>query len=287
MNTAAFSELEGRGLSLNTLWKNFPVEEILIRKNASVGTGFLMDMNTAPNCPVNITTVATYGGGYRCYTDSAEYIRPTLASEYDGPSALRLFATTDNQEAWAQACNGGEPFVISDTAAECRDLVFECCLREANITTAKSGWFIGLMEAGLATDTIVDAGTMADKDYIGFFKPEGNTTTVDFVYRKNGQAHTEALGDVATIAALTWLRLGFRFDAAKKEITPWVGSGDNTTTVMAPVTAGVIDATDIAAATFPDSEYMAPIVGLKNAHADDFYVDVRSWAVAQLAKAAD
>lgn len=278
-------EQQGRGLSYN-LWKNFPVHEIFVAKDNSVGYGFMMDPMNLPNCPVNITTVATYNG-WRCYTDSAEYIRPTLASEYDGPPALRLFATTDNQEAWAQACNGAEPFVISDTAAECRDLVFECCVRAANITVTKSGWFIGLMEAGLAADTIVDAGTLADKDLIGFFKPEGNTAGVDFVYRKNGGAVVEALGDIATIAALTWYRFGFRFNAANRTITPWFGTGDNTTTKFAPVTTGIITATDIAAATFPDSEYMAPIAGLKNAHADDFYLDVRSFACAQLSKAAD
>lgn len=274
-----------RGLSYD-LWKNFPAHEILTLRDLNVGIGWQMDPCNLPNCPVNITTVADYHG-YRCYTDSAEYIRPTLASEYDGPPALRLFATTDNQEAWAQACNGAEPFVISDTAAECRDLVFEVCLRQANITTAKSGWFVGLMEAGLATDTIVDAGTMCDKDFIGFFKPEGNTAGVDFVYRKNGQAMVEKLGDILTVAALTWYRLGFRFNATNRTITPWVGTGDNTTTKFAASTSGVVTATNIATATFPDSEYMAPIAGLKNAHADDYYIDIRSWAVAQLAKAAD
>lgn len=280
-------EQMGRGLSFD-LWKNFPAHEILTLKDLNVGYGWQMDPCNLPNCPVNITTVATYNG-WRCYTDSAEYIRPTLASEYDGPPALRLFATTDNQEAWAQACNGAEPFVISDTAAECRDLVFECTFRCANDTINKSGFFIGLMEAGLAADTIADAGTLADKDLIGFFKPEGNTGGIDFVYRINGGAVTEAKGDILTLSTtdLTWYRVGFRFNAANRTVTPWVGTGDNTTTKFAPVTSGIITATSIAAATFPDSEYMAPIAGLKNAHADDYYIDIRSWAVAQLAKAAD
>jgi hypothetical protein len=276
---------DGRGLSA-ALWKDFPYRQILDRKDLNVGYGWQMDPMSLPNCPVNITTVADYNS-YRCYTDSAEYIRPTLASEYDGPPALRLFATTDNQEAWAQACNGAEPFVISDTPAECRDLVFEVCLRQVNITTAKSGWFVGLMEAGLATNTIGDDGTMIDKDFIGFFKTETATNEVAFVYRKNGQAMQTKLAIVGRAAAVTFVKLGFRFDSAAKTIMPYYGTGDNSTTPIAPVPTGLITAANIAAATFPDSEYMAPIFGLKNAHADDFYIDVRAAACAQLSKAAD
>ena len=239
-----------------------------------------------PQCPVNQTTTI-YRDGYALHTDSAEYIIPTLAATYDGMTAMRIFATTDNQEAWAQACNGGEPFVISDTPAECKELVFECCLRQVNITTAKAGWFVGLMEGGLATDTIADAGTIADKDLVGFFKLEASTNEVGFVYRKAGQALQTKVAIVGTAPALTWVRLGFRFDSVRKTITPWYGTGDNTTTKFAPVASGVITAANIAAATFPDSEYMAPIFGLKNAHADDFYIDIRSAACAQLAKDAD
>ncbi|MCU0962870.1 MAG: hypothetical protein MUF48_22470 [Pirellulaceae bacterium] len=283
-------EQVGRGLAY-PLWKNFPFNEVFIQKDTNVGYGWMMNPMNLPNCPVNTTTVGDYNG-FRCYTDSAEYIRPTLASEYDGPPALRLFATTDNQEAWAQACNGAEPFVISDTAAECRDLVFEVCFRAVNITVTKGGFFIGLMEAGTAAEnTIADAGTLADKDMIGLFKPEGNTSGIDFVYNKAGAGGvTTHVDDFATIAALTWYRFGFRFNAATRIITPWWGTGDNTTTAFKPKTTtatGIIAATSIAAATFPDSEYLAPLVGVKNAHADDYYIDIRSWAVGQLSKAAD
>jgi hypothetical protein len=282
-------EQVGRGISY-PLWKNFPFYEVFVQKDTNVGYGWMMDPLNLPNCPVNITTVADYNG-YRCYTDSAEYIRPTLASEYDGPPALRLFATTDNQEAWAQACNGAEPFVISDTAAECRDLVFEVCFRakdaDTTLSADKGGFFIGLMEAGLATNTIGDDGTMIDKDFIGFFKPEGSAAGVDFVYRISGGAMVTDVDDLGTITSNTWYRAGFRYNASTRIITPWWGTGDNTTTKFAPVTADVVTAAEIAAATFPDSEYLAPIAGLKNAHADDYYIDIRSWTVGQLSKAAD
>jgi hypothetical protein len=213
-----------------------------------------------------------------------------LASEYDSQGATRIFATTDNQEAWMQGCNGGEPFVISDTAAESRDLVFECCFRAANITVSKGGFFIGLMEGGLATDTIADAGTLADKDFIGLFKPEGNTSGVDLVYNKAGAGGvTTHVDDWKTIAALTWYNFGFRYDGRKNVVTFYWGTGDRSTTPMAPdeSSTSIVTAADIAAATFPDSEYLAPIAGLKNAHADDYYIDLRLMACAQLAKAAD
>jgi hypothetical protein len=279
---------QGMGLTYD-LWKNFPVHQIFTLQDRNIGVGFNPDLRAnGPNFGVNNTTVV-YNNGFAGYTDSAEYIRPTLASEYDAQGATRIFATTDNQEAWMQGCNGGEPFVISDTAAECRDLVFECAFRVANITINKGGFFVGLMEGGLATNTIADAGTMADKDYIGLFKPEGNTSGVDLVYNLSGQTMVTHADDWQTIAALTWYHFGLRFNAKNKTITPWWGTGDRDTTTMAADTDNVITASDISSTTdyFPDGEYMAPIAGLKNAHADDYYIDLRLLACAQLAKAND
>lgn len=280
-------ERAGRGLTPD-LWKNFPLRELRAHGDHNIGIGFFPDMQAnGPNFAVGQTTVI-YNNGFAGYTDSAEYVRPTLASEYDGPGATRIFATTDNQEAWIQGCNGGEPFVISDTAAEMKELIFEVTFRAANITTGKAGFFIGLMEGGLATNTIADAGTMVDKDFIGIFKPEGNTSGIDLVYNKAGAGGvTEHKGDWKTIAALTWYTFGFRFHADRGILIPWWGTGDRSTTVVAPDATNQIGASAIAAATFPDSEHLAPIAGLKNAHADDYYIDIRELACAQVAKATD
>lgn len=273
---------QGVGLTYD-LWKNFPYNEIFALKDQSVGFGCMLDPANPPFVPVATTTVVNVGGGWTGYTDSAEYIRGTLHTEYgDGP-AIRFFATTDNQEAWIKGCGGGDPFMISDTAADAKELVFEVSFRVANITVTKGGFFLGLAQGLLATNMIADAGTLADTGLIGIFKPEGNTSGVDLVYQKASGGVIEHVGDWQTIAALTWYHFGLRYNPQTKVLTPWWGTGDRDTTRMAPDKDNAILSTDIDDATFPDGIGMAPLLGLKNAHADDYYIDVRTCACAQRA----
>lgn len=281
-----FNKHEGQLLGGLTgdLWKNFPAAEILAFRDYNVGYGVMLNPAAPPYCPVNNTTAIGGSDGAVMYTDSAEYIRGLLTSEHKS-GGVRAFATTDNQEAWCQWCGGGDPFIISDTAADARELVFEAAFRIVNITTAKYGFFIGLMEAGCAAaDTIADAGTLADKDMIGIFKPEGNTSGLDLVYRINGESVVEHAGDWQTLATNTWYHFGLRYNPINKVLTPWWGVGTRATR-MAPDKDNAILPTDIGAATFPDGEGLAPIFGLKNAHADDAWVDLRIMACAQRAAA--
>jgi hypothetical protein len=273
---------QGVGLTYD-LWKNFPTHEIFALKDQNVGFGCMMDPANPPFVPVATTTVVNCGGGWTGYADSAEYIRGTLHTEYgDGP-ALRFFTTTDNQECWIKGGGGGDPFMISDTAADAKELVFECSFRVANITTAKYGFFVGLAQGLLATNMIADAGTLADTGLIGLFKPEGDTTTVDLVYQKASGGVITHKDAWKTIAALTWYHFGLRYNPNTKTLTPYWGTGDRSTTKMAADTDNAILSTDIDDATFPDGIGMSPLCGMKAAHADDAYVDVRTLACAQRA----
>ena len=279
----------GAGLTQD-LWKNFPKDEILTFRDLNSGFGVYPNLASFDVAVDAAAATVLYGSdGARGYIDSSSTIAQLTHAEGGVTGGIRLFATADNEETWMQWGGAlGSPFVISDTAAELRDMVFEVAFRVANITTAKYGFFTGLMEEGSASaDTIADDGTLADKDYFGFFKPEGNTSGIDIVYRKSGQTAVEHVGDWKTIAANTWYHMGFKWDSLAKTITPWFGTGDRSTTIMAMDRTNRVIGSDISDTTdiFPDSEGMAPIVGLKNAHADDAYLDIRLLACGQVAPA--
>ncbi|MHC4716142.1 MAG: hypothetical protein ACYS5V_04175 [Planctomycetota bacterium] len=268
------------------LWRGFPRDEIFTFKDRNVGYGIqdhFTSFNMAPTA--DDSTTAQFGSnGAQIYKDASSTCAMLTGTIGGG---LRLFNTADNEEVWMQYGGlTGAPFVLSDAAATMRELVFECAFRVSVTTITKAGWFIGLGEEGLgATNTIADAGTLADKDLFGLFKPEGNTTGVDLVYNLSGGGGVvEHAADWQTIVAATWYKFGFRYHVDTGVITPWFGVGTGAT-AMIEYTANNITATDIASAgtdKFPDAEEMSPLFGAKNAHADDFSLDLLFVECAQL-----
>lgn len=276
---------QGRGLTYD-LWKNFPLMEIMALRDLNVGYGVFPNLASFDSAVDAAAGTVRYGSdGARTYEDADSYIKQL--KEVGG--GLRIFNTTNNEEAWIQwGGDNGAPFRISDAAGEARELVFEAAIRFNTVADDKGGFFIGLGEEGLAAaDTIVDAGTLADKDLIGFFRAEGDGDAIDIVYRKAGQALQTVKADWKTIAADTWYHVGFRYHQKNRTVKFWFGTGDRSTTIMDVDTDNTITAADIAAATFPDAELLAPLAGGKSASADDTYMDVRLLACGQLAPAAD
>lgn len=268
------------------LWKGFPREEIFVFKDRNVGYGVCDHFTSFDKAPTadDSTTAQYASNGARIYMDASSDVYQITGGQGGG---LRIFNTADNEEAWVQYGGAtGAPFVISDTAAYARELVFECSFASSTTTVTKVGWFLGLMEQGCAAaNTIADAGTMAAKDFIGLFKPEGNTTEVDLIYSLNGQTMVTHVDGWKDIVAGTFYKFGFRFNPSLLQVTFWWGTGDGSTTLMEPDTSNRIVAADIASTTdyFPDGEEMSPILGGKNAHADDAYLDVRFLECAQSA----
>lgn len=278
----------GRGLTYD-LWKNFPMREILIDKDYNEGIGVMLDPAAPPKNASSAAVVACHGG-WLAYADAAEYIRGLIETEGNG-GGCRMFTTTDNTAAEIQAGGGGEPFIISDTAADCKELILEVAFRAANITVTKAGWFIGLASDCIGGDAIADAGTLAAADsFVGLMKAEGGTTELNLVYQLGGQTMVTHKAAWKTLAAATWYHFGLRYNPSSRIITPWWGTGVRATTKMAPDTSNIITAADIASAgadKFPDGSGLTPVAVIKAAHADDFYLDIRQFACAQRAYAGD
>lgn len=276
----------GRGLSTN-LWDDFDAVGVFIAQNENIGYGVKPNLRSFDVAVDAAVPTVLYGSeGARGYIDTGAVIQQLPAVMGGG---LRFVTDgTQYDEAWLQwGGSGGSPFMISDTLANNRELVFEAATRMTTTVSAEDiDVFVGLAEEGSAVaDMIANDGGMADKDLIGFEFTTGENA--NWVYRKNGQAVQTPGSSWQTLVNNTWYHFGFRFDTDSDSITPWFGTGDRTTSAMNPDKTSQITSADIAAATFPDGEGLSPIIGVKNQLGVAVTLDFRLLACGQLAPAAD
>jgi len=282
-------EQVGRGLTYD-LWKNFPADEILLHKDSNVGHGVMLDP-CAPPYVVASSTNLLAGNGVRGFTDAAESIGGLTIAQYDGGQGFRMLASADNGAAELQWGGNGEQFIISDTAADAKELIFEVQFRVSTITANDLAFFIGLagrntLDGDFLADNVADKDAIADVDLIGIFHDHPATTALDINYQIAGTVATEHEAAWKTLAIDTWYTFGMRYLPNPGRIDFYWGSGDRTTTVFAkddnPITS-----TDIAAADFPDGQGLAPTIAIKGGHANDKTLDIRTFACAQRAYPAD
>lgn len=255
MSPRIWAKMSGNGLAPDGSWH---------------GNSFADDFNCFPK--VSPGTGGTTTGnalGYGYYVDSATAAGTIqqIATDRNGVVAIAT-AAQDNHENWlTSGGNTGGLGLISDTAGSDKLLLFEARIAVAQITA--HNLFVGLSEEGLAAaDTVTDAGALASKDMIGFYTLEGAPTDLIFGYRKAGAA-VQAVQTIATLAADTFVKVGFVYDPsepADRRIVAYVDNEETSTKVSA---------TSIAASTFPDGEELALLAGIKNgaAAAKTLYLD--------------
>ncbi len=278
-------ELLGRGLTYS-IWKNFPTHEIFTLKDANVGHGVMFDPANPP-----YVSAAALNGPVRILTEGTSSVMGLTWAQ--GGPGMRMLVSADNTDsAEVQWCGGGEPFIISDTAADSLELVYEVQFRISTVTANEMGLFIGLagrhaMDSNFLLDNVpaANAPGVADIDMIGLFMDHADTTGLDIMYQIAGQDAVTHEAAWKTLTIDTWYIFGMRYKPSKKIDFYW-GTGDRTTTKVA-IDDNPITATTIATATFPDGQGLAPIIAIKGGTGDDEYLDVRTMACAQLAKAAN
>jgi hypothetical protein len=279
-------DLLQRGLTTE-LWKNFPKEEILVHKDANVGSGVMMEPCSPPFAG-NSSTNTMAGNGVRAFTDAGTTIGGLTKAQYTGGVGFRMGGTTDNQACELQWGGGGEQFVISDTAAEVRELVFECAFRLSTVTTNELGFFIGLASAQtLDGDFIADNGAdVADLDMVGLFHTHADTTGMDVIYQKAGSGFVVHEADWGpTLAINTWYIFGMRYVPGVNKVDLYWGTGDRSTTAFAKDDNPILS-TDIDDATFPDGDGLCPTIAVKFGGTAET-MDIRTLACAQMGFAAD
>jgi len=248
-----------RGSKLSPrLWARV-IESQLTSDGGAPGVFLFDDFDSFP--VITLTTAAGQlqpPNGYHAFIE-ADATVGRIGPRADAPSAIELLTSTDAADgADHVTClgtggNAGVLGVIDDSAPKL--LICEFRIRLNSITDADGSVFVGLGEEGLcATMTPLAAATpqaVSDDDIIGFFIGEADNDSLDFVYRKNGQAIQTVLTYGTALVADTWYNLGFVFDPtapASQRIAVFVDNVEQTTYVTA---------TQIAAATFPDAEELA------------------------------
>ena len=248
-----------RGSKLSPrLWARV-IESQLTSDGGAPGVFLFDDFDSFP--VITLTTAAGQlqpPNGYHAFIE-ADATVGRIGPRADAPSAIELLTSTDAADgADHVTClgtggNAGVLGVIDDSAPKL--LICEFRIRLNSITNADGSVFVGLGEEGLcATMTPLAAATpqaVSDDDCIGFFIGEADNDSLDFVYRKNGQAIQTVLTYGTALVADTWYNLGFVFDPtapASQRIAVFVDNVEQTTYVTA---------TQIAAATFPDAEELA------------------------------
>jgi len=200
-----------------------------------------------------------------------------------GILSIVLDGDTDNDEAilkWGSTLSA--PFLLANN-----DLVFECCLSLSSIAASKTDIAVGLGQADMITTDLLftDADVLADKNFAGFVKLYAEAGVFDGAYKADGQTYQDGatktkLNALATFTAssTTYIKLGMRYHAQPKSLEFYVnGSIPGGTTAPARLTASELDA-----ATFPDDEFLAPIIGLKGgATSSALNVQLDWWACAQ------
>jgi|TARA_Y100000310_G_scaffold199226_1_gene199214 hypothetical protein len=240
-------------LTADNLFSHAPIQQVMM--DPSLGTFFMDDF------------VPYTAEGYTVYADTGGTIAD-LATEAGG--AIRLLTdATDNDELHAQLGTAtSAPFKFASSMP----MWFEARIRTNTIADTKLPFFVGMAEEAAAASAFMgDAGALAnlaDMDWVGFFRTEADGDKLDTVHLTETGTATEVAADAVTLVADTWINVGWYCDGTT--VTFYADGVALATTVA------------IAAAEFPDTEELSPIIGCKNASAAGFQLDMDWWWALQL-----
>lgn len=187
------------------IWHDCPLDAI--RTGEVPGSVFEFLFDTLNKTPP--TTEGNFGD-FSAFTDTGGFIDPGSTGGW------KLGSDGDNEGASirSRVC----PFKIIRTG---KKLWFEARVKASTIADTKNNFFVGLIEdtAFSATVPITAAGAIADKNCVGFFRPETARTVagtggaiLNTVYKCDGVTAVTVGSDAVTIAADTMVKLGMVFE---------------------------------------------------------------------------
>ena len=185
----------------------------------------------------------------------------------------------DNDE--GHLCSHGPVGMVSSTAP--KKMWFECRIKKASIADNGVSMFVGLsFDHGSSVplssaDTLVDdTGAPGAFSFLGFHNDAADGDAINFMYRAEGQAQTDAIAGVHVPVADTFVKLGFVYDpdaGDDQKITVYVNGAASTT---------YITQANIEAATFPDAEPLGLALYTKVGAAAEVKVTMDWWKFAQM-----
>ena len=206
------------------------------------------------------------------------------ASTATAPGLIVLTSAADNDEAVIQLGNGLDVGAFRLQ----KDFVFETRVKvnAPAIVVDDHSYFIGMATGGASGCAIANLllttgdAIYATADLVGFQHLDGESTALDAMYQASGQTKVDGAVDTDldtahTLVADTWVKLGFRFTAAKPRKLEWFVDG---------VEVCQIEEASVGAVAFPDADtaFMQPTIGIRGADATSATITVDWWACAQL-----
>ncbi len=226
----------------------------LIENGTRNGVTFFDDFTKTPVLVTpTITTQANYGGGWKAFGSSGG----TIISGGGAEGGTLVMTETDDNEGVSIATID-LPFKIIRTYGK---FWFEARWKTSTITDNDSGIFIGAYEQQTlsAILPIVAAGTLADANFVGFHRLEGDGDQLDAVYKANTVTQvsaadilTTAIGTSALVAD-TYIKTGMKYNPNDYSFRFYINNIEISTSYTIPTAAG----TD-----FPNDVFMGLCVAM-------------------------
>ncbi len=265
------------------IWSDFDAIDVI--RNPSKGILFWDDFLDF-GLPGTQTTQIN-NGRYKLYATTAGVFAPdimphgTLTGDLQGVISFNPDSDGDNGAITTNAA----PFSLSTTAGAAGRLFFEARIATTSVSGTPGLIFVGLGEGNamtLATGVPFGAGAGTTGTgvsntgaLIGFNRLESGGTALNFSHSDRAQVFTNVQASAGTMAAETWIKVGFVFDPNNTTacIQPYV-NGVKTTTPMTKAT--------LAALTHVDAKGLSPIFAAvcKTTTTNYHYLDW--WRVGQL-----
>ncbi len=254
------------------IWGDCPIDSI---RNGSMG-GIIFEDDFV-SCPSLSAGAGDTLGPYLAYGDTGV----TIKAQAGVPGGVAEVAGNDADNDESVLSGGSPAFVVSD-GDDARKLWGEVRVKKASIANNACALFVGLAwdhgDGVSVAKTLCltdDDGALGAFSFLGFHVGQADGDAVDFVYKAEGQNAVVKIAGVHVPAADTWVKLGFIYDPAAendKKIRIFVNNVEQTTYVTAA---------DIAAATFPNAEPMAPVWAVKVGEAAESKAQLDWWRFVQ------
>lgn len=276
-----FSELDWRGLSPK-LWSGFAPPVGGKFKSTASGNpafGFFDDFLGFGGTSLDQGYYIVETGSGTVTRADTTYDSSTAAQKLaTGLGIVQFLATVDNDEAiLAWGGSASEAMHKLDHSKGFGDLVFECRVLSDILLANDWAWYIGLIEGGgqATTKCFDNAQDPAEThDHLGFIKLMADTTGVDTYCFTQGGASNQGSTDIHTNVASEYVKLGFKWESLTNLVKFFVDGVEKT--------SFQINGSTVTSGTFPDDEFMTPIIAVVTDQATDMTLDADWWACAQM-----
>lgn len=259
----------------DALWAKVPIDQILLG-DRSCGWGYHDDFIKVGDTTLEDGYIRLAGAGCSVAQIDSEANHPGIVRmSIDGNAA--------DDEVAIQLGNGLDDGAFS--FATDIGLAFEGYIRPSATTAAKWSWFFGMALGGAAGAAITDLAFVdttglvyGTSNLVGFQRLSAESTALDAMYQASGQTKVDgavntALDSVGTLAAATWIKLGFFYNPYPRTLE-WFVNGAK----VCSIGQAALDA-----AAFPDAAYFQPTFVAKDVAGDTaITLDLDWWTIAQV-----